>query len=125
MAEKVNPVGWFEIPVKDMNRAIGFYEHTLGLKLEKGDLGPLKMAFFPMSPDVIGCAGALVMGTEYKPSQTGVTIYFTAPDIPATLKRAAEKGGKVQQEKKSIGEHGFIAFLEDSEGNRVALHSRS
>ncbi|MGQ0644119.1 MAG: VOC family protein [Elusimicrobiota bacterium] len=125
MAEKTNPVGWFEIPVKDMARARAFYEHVLGLALEEHDLGPLKMAWFPMSESAVGSAGALVLGETYEPSARGTLVYFTAPDIPAALRRAAEKGGKVLVEKKSIGAYGFVGVLEDCEGNRVALHSRA
>ena len=33
------------------------------------------------------------------------------------------EGGKTFNEKMSIGEHGFVAHFEDSEGNCVALHS--
>jgi hypothetical protein len=33
-------------------------------------------------------------------------------------------GGKVLQPKHPIGPHGFRAVILDSEGNRVALHSR-
>ncbi len=51
-------------------------------------------------------------------------MYFTAPDIEATLARAREKGGEVLLEKTSIGQEGFIAYMCDTEGNRVALHSR-
>jgi len=37
--------------------------------------------------------------------------------------RAAKDGGKVVKEKFSIREYGFIAFVEDAEGNTIALHS--
>lgn len=37
--------------------------------------------------------------------------------------RAAEHGGKVVKEKFSIGQYGFIAFVEDTEGNVIGLHS--
>ncbi len=32
---KSNIVGWFEIPVTDMERAIKFYEKVLDIELEK------------------------------------------------------------------------------------------
>ncbi|MRR35878.1 VOC family protein, partial [bacterium] len=37
--------------------------------------------------------------------------------------RAAEHGGRVHQEKMSIGEYGFIALVLDTEGNMIGLHS--
>ena len=57
--------------------------------------------------------------------QTNPVNWFEIPvkDIDATLPRVAKHGGKVLGPKKSIGQHGFVGHFEDSEGNRVALHS--
>jgi uncharacterized protein len=120
-----NPMGWFEIPVSDFSRAKGFYEHVLGIRLEEHRVGPLRMAWFPMVEDAYGSAGALVEGEGYVPATAGVIIYFTAPDIPGALVRAEEKGGKTLLGRTGIGEYGFIGIFQDSEGNRVGLHSRT
>lgn len=121
-----NPVGWFEIPVKDLARARAFYEKVFGFDdLAVHDMGPLKMAWFPWKEDSIGAPGALCEGETYEPSHAGTLVYFTAPDIEGTLVRAAENGGKVLFPKKSIGEYGFVGFMEDCEGNRIGLHSRT
>lgn len=125
MSAEFNPVGWFEIPVTDMARAKAFYEHVFGLTLELNNLGPLQMAFFPMKPDQYGSAGGLVKHEAYAPSHGGTMVYFTVHDIDAALKRATERGGKVLSQKKSIGEYGFVGHFEDSEGNRIAVHSRN
>lgn len=125
MSAEFNPVGWFEIPVTDMTRAKTFYEHVFGLKLELSNLGPLQMAFFPMKPDQYGSAGSLVKHESYAPSHSGTMVYFTVHDIDAALKRATERGGKVLGQKKSIGEYGFVGHFEDSEGNRIAVHTRN
>lgn len=121
-----HPVGWFEVPVLDMDRAIKFYETVLSVKLEKHDLGPLQMAWFPMLGDVIGSNGALVKHETYKPSTEGVLIYFTSPTghIDKDLEAVKQAGGKVLIPRKEVGEtFGFMAVILDSEGNRVALHS--
>ncbi len=124
-----NAVGWFEIPVTDMDRAIKFYETVLDLKLSRNQMGPLDMAWFPMTDASYGSAGSLVCHPEfYKPSTNGVVVYFTAHsgDLNNELSRVEEAGGKVLQAKTKISdEYGFMALLIDSEGNRVALHSRS
>ncbi len=124
MSIQTNPVGWFEIPVTDMARAKTFYEHVFDLELEEHQTGPLLMAWFPMEENFIGAGGSLVKGEGYEPSPDGVLVYFTAPDIDATLSSVREKGGTVIAEKTGIGEYGFIAMIEDSEGNRIGLHSR-
>ncbi len=130
MTPSSNPVGWFEIPVTDMDRAIRFYEEVFQVKLEKHDMGPLQMAWFPSVGDnVRGSAGSLVKHKDwYKPSSfDGVVIYFTAQsgDVANELARAIKAGGQLAQGKKSIGEYGFVAFFIDSEGNRIGLHCRT
>ena len=118
-----NPVSWFEIPVTDMPRARAFYEHVLNVKLLPLNVGPLEMAFFPMRPGTTGAAGALMKGEAFQPSQLGVQIYFTTPDVDGTLQRVQEQAGKVVLPKTRIGLLGFIASFEDSEGNRIGLRS--
>jgi predicted enzyme related to lactoylglutathione lyase len=125
MGAQANPVGWFEIPVTDMARAKDFYGHVFGFELEEHEMGPDLMAWFPMAEGVVGAAGTLILGEGYVPSDKGVLVYFTTPDIDAALARANEKGGKVLTEKMSIGEYGFIGMILDSEGNRIGLHTRA
>lgn len=118
-----NPVSWFEIPVTDMPRAKAFYEHVLNVKLHPLDLGPLEMAMFPTRAGTPGATGALMKGEAFQPSQQGVQIYFTTPDVDGTLERVQELAGKVVLPKTRIGPLGFIASFEDSEGNRIGLRS--
>ena len=125
MAKRYNPVGWFEIPTTDLDRAKKFYEAVLDVQLTLTTLGPVEMAWFPMSEDGIGASGTLVKSEEYTPSRDGILIYFTAPDIEGTLAKVNANGGKTLTPKTSIGEYGFYAFFEDSEGNRLGLHSRT
>nr|WP_321486506.1 VOC family protein [uncultured Draconibacterium sp.] len=123
-----NAVGWFEVPVNDMDQAIKFYETVLDIKLDRNQMVPLDMAWFPMTDESYGSAGSLVCHPEfYKPSTDGVVIYFTAHsgDLNNELSRVEEAGGQVLQPKTKISdEYGFMALLIDSEGNRIALHSR-
>ncbi len=123
MAEKMNPVGWFEIPVKNIERAQAFYEDVLGLKLERHDMGPMRMAWFPMERDVPGAAGSLVQTKELEPSVNGSTVYFSVESIETTLARAEEHGGTGLNPKTSIGEFGYYAQIKDPEGNRIAVHA--
>jgi len=119
----MNPVDWFEIPVTDINRAKKFYENVFGLQVFLNQMGSLKMGFFSMDNNVYGAAGSLVMGEGYVPSRTGTMVYFGVPDVEPVLGLIKQNGGKVLLPKTSIGEYGFIAHFQDSEGNSVALHS--
>ena len=44
---KSNIVGWFEIPVSDMDRAKTFYETVFQIQIQVMDFGELKMGWFP------------------------------------------------------------------------------
>jgi predicted enzyme related to lactoylglutathione lyase len=125
MAEPSNPVNWFEIPVNDLPRAMDFYEHVLGVPLAANDMGAIAMAWFPMASGASGAAGTLIKGDGYAPSADGTLVYFAVADIEAALARVEERGGRTLMPKTSIGQHGFIAHFEDTEGNRVALHART
>lgn len=125
---KNNMVGWFEIPVENMERAIAFYEKVMNLKMDRHKMGPLDMAWFPWNEEGTGSPGTLVhFPAAYKPSQDGVLIYLTAHsgDLENELSRVEKAGGKVLQGKTQISEdYGYMALFVDSEGNRLALHSR-
>lgn len=117
----VNPVFHFEIPVADMDRAIAFYEAVFGFSFSKQQVDGYEMAFFPRSDGGQGASGALAVGDAYRPSKEGVIIYFDVPDIDSVLLRARQRGAAVLYAKKDIGEAGYVAEIEDSEGNRIAL----
>ena len=124
MNPKLNPGGWFEIPVTDMDRAKTFYEAAFGITLEEKEMGPVLMAWFPMNEDMntYGAAGTLIKGDGYVPSKEGSLIYLNVTDIEETLGKITDAGGTTMQEKMDIGDYGYIAVFEDSEGNRVAIH---
>lgn len=123
-----NVVGWFEIPVTDMERAIAFYETVFEVKLTRMQAGPEDMAFFPWVENSMGAGGSLIHYPDfYTPSRDGVVVYFTAwsGDASVELSRVEPSGGKVLQEKKQISpEHGYMGLFLDTEGNRIAVHSR-
>ena len=125
MASSANPINWFEIPTNDLDRAQKFYESVLSIQMERHDLGPLQMAWFPMSPGGAGATGALVKAETYTPSYQGAVVYFSVDSIEEALKRVENNGGKTLNPKTSIGEYGFVAHFEDSEGNRVAFHAEA
>jgi len=123
VAAKINIANWFEIPVKDLDRAAKFYEKVFDVKLSTEDMGNLKMAIFPFTQNAPGAAGTLIKGESYEPSHAGTVVYFSVDDIEEILRRINANNGKTLMPKTNIGEYGFIAHFEDTEGNRLALHS--
>ncbi len=130
MVVKRNVIGWVEIPVLDMERAIHFYEEVFQNKLTRHQMGPLDMAWFLGSEDgdLPGSAGSLVYNKDfYKPSPDGTLVYFTGPsgDLNNELSRVEDAGGKVIITKKQISpDIGYMGVFLDTEGNRIAIHTR-
>jgi uncharacterized protein len=126
--EKAKPmphlVHYFEIPVTDMDRAVAYYEKLLAVDLERQNVDGYDMALFPFADGAPGATGALAKGDVYRPSKEGVVIYFTVDDIKKTVARASSMGSKILYPVKDIGEAGYVAEVEDSEGNRLALNQR-
>ena len=123
MNENRNPVGWFEIYVQDMERAKAFYQNTFQVTLEHLESGGLELWAFPMRPDRPGCAGALAKMSGKDSGGGGTIIYFSCADCAVEAARAVKHGGRIQKEKFSIGQYGFIALVFDTEGNMIGLHS--
>jgi predicted enzyme related to lactoylglutathione lyase len=120
----MNPVGWFELPATDLDRAQKFYETVFGFQMKRQDNAGYEMVWFPMVSGGKGAAGALMKGMGYVPTLAGPILYFTAPDLDAIVSRVASAGGKIHVPKKDIGEYGWIVICEDTEGNRIGLHRR-
>ena len=118
-----NQVVWFDIPVRDVDRAMRFYSAILGKPLKKEQAGPgAAIVVLPYAEGAIG--GALVQSLDAKPSDSGPLLYLNAQGrLDEVLRTVEIFGGKVIAEKQSITPFGFRAIVLDSEGNRIALHS--
>jgi hypothetical protein len=122
LSKDTNALNWFEIPATDIDRAKAFYEKIFEVEMMVIDMMDTKMAMFPTEPPHSG--GGLVQGPDHKPSKEGAVIYLNGnPNLQLVLDRIEAAGGEITMQKTSIGESGFMAFFEDSEGNLVGLHS--
>ncbi|MCF7825314.1 MAG: VOC family protein [Candidatus Marinimicrobia bacterium] len=120
-----NVVGWFEIYVSDMDRAVNFYKSVLDCsEFTDFSFGKEQLMGFPSVEDGLYSAGALVKADGWSPGKGGTLVYFNSTDCGVEERRVAENGGKVIQSKHAIGEFGFICIIEDTEGNMVGIHSR-
>jgi predicted enzyme related to lactoylglutathione lyase len=118
-----NPVRWFEIYVQDMPRARKFYESVFDTRLERLDTPDIEIWAFPATQGASGCAGALVKMPGYPVSGNNTIVYFACEDCAVETSRVIEAGGRVEKDKFSIGQYGFIALVEDTEGNMIGMHS--
>ena len=118
-----NPVCWFEIYVQDMERAKKFYETVFQTKLERLNSPGIEMWAFPMVMDRMGSADALARMPGVPSGGNSTLVYFSCADCATEGGRVASAGGRIQREKMSIGEYGFIVLAYDTEGNMIGLHS--
>jgi predicted enzyme related to lactoylglutathione lyase len=116
-----NTIVWCDIPVKDLDRAIRFYSDVLGKKVTKEAFGEVKFGLLPHEGESAG--GCLIL--DGKPTADGPMVYMNCTQrLDAAIVAVEKNGGKILQPKHQIGPHGFRALVLDSEGNRIALHSK-
>jgi hypothetical protein len=122
-APEKNFVTWFEIPAYNHYRAVAFYQYIFGIKITTVELNGYAMGFFPA---VNGVTGAIVTGNGCIPSETGPLLYLNGgDDLNFVLNKVNEAGGRVVLGKSFINETaGYFAIFIDTEGNRLALHSK-
>jgi predicted enzyme related to lactoylglutathione lyase len=123
-----NALNWFEIPVSDFARAKKFYETILGYQMPEMQMGEALMGFFLYDMPAGKVGGAIVYNPVfYTPSANGSLIYLNCqPDLQFVIEKVETAGGKILKGKTIISEEqnlGYWALINDSEGNRVALHS--
>jgi predicted enzyme related to lactoylglutathione lyase len=123
---KSNPICWFEIYVQDLGRAKKFYETVLGTELTKLDapLPEIELLAFPMEMEGQGAAGALVKMDGFPSGGNSTIVYFACEDCATEASQVESAGGKIQKEKVSLGQYGFMVLAVDTEGNMFGLHSQ-
>lgn len=114
---------WFDLPVLELDRAIKFYTAVLNVKIEREAHGPIAVGVFPHGGDDV--SGCLHQVEGEKPSAHGALIYFNVQGrLDDAIAQAEKNGGKILKPKHQIGPWGSRAVVLDTEGNRVALHSK-
>jgi predicted enzyme related to lactoylglutathione lyase len=118
-----NFVSWFEIPAYNHFRSVAFYNYIYGIQMTSVELNGFSMGFFPAEN---GIGGAIVSGPGCVPSEIGPLMYLNGgEDLNNVLSKVNEAGGRVVMEKTFLSESaGYFAMFIDSEGNRLALHSK-
>jgi predicted enzyme related to lactoylglutathione lyase len=117
-------ISWFEIPVRDLDRAQRFYETVLDRKLARETMGEERLAIFPAGEG--RAQGCINIGPQpVAPSTSGTRVYLDAsPSIDSALSRVADAGGKVVVRKTALPSGmGYWAHMSDTEGNIVGLHA--
>lgn len=125
----MSAIRWFEIAVADFQQARGFYEAVLNCQLFINDQRETMGSMLGVFPHEGGIGGCLVHnpGFGYTPSDAGTLVYLrVAGDLDTALGRVPDAGGTVLLPKTQLGDDaggGFVAWIADTEGNKVGLFS--
>jgi predicted enzyme related to lactoylglutathione lyase len=117
-------IDWFEIPVRDMDRAAAFYEALLATTIRREHIAPHALGVIKYDASAVG--GCLIQGDDVPaPSTAGTLVYLNAgPSLDTVLARVEPAGGRITTPKVTLpGDMGCFAHITDSEGNRVGLHA--
>ena len=106
-------------PVRDMARARGFYEETLGLRLTRREAHEFEWVEY----DLDGGTFALTNLTEggAPSADAGGSIAFEVENVDETVEQLRAKGVRVKLEPLSTPVCRLAVIL-DSEGNALTLH---
>lgn len=114
-------INWFEIPARDLDRAVTFYQNVLEIAFNRETVSGIEMAIFPYKEPATG--GALVNAEMFTPSDKGSVVYLFTANLTAALERVSKAGGETVFGPVVLPEDiGSIALILDCEGNRVGLH---
>ena len=115
-------VVWFDVPARDLERALRFYTAVLGGGVRRQQFGEVTVGLFVDADDQP--IGALAVADDFHPSTDGVMLYFSVEGrLRDAVEAARAAGGIIQRDVHAIGPYGFRAEIVDSEGNGIALHA--
>ena len=114
----------FEIPFEDGVRARAFYAETFGWQLmELPEMDYTMVMTGPSDPETGPTEPGFINGGMFKREAPfkGPNLVIDVPDIDEALKQVEKAGGTTVQERQPVGEMGFAAYFNDTEGNLLGL----
>jgi len=108
----------FEIPADEPLRAVSFYEKVFGWKIQKWE-GPTDYWLITTGPQSEpGIDGGLAKRAD---PTTGTENTIGVPSVDDYVERVLRNGGKVIRPKAAVPGVGWLAYCQDTEGNRFGL----
>ena len=103
----------FELNVKDIEKAIKFYENVFDWKFEKWE-GPMDYwLIMTGDEDELGIDGGLGLEEENFPS---VVNTVDVDNVEEVVKKVEAYGGTILSPKHAVPGVGWLAYIQDSEG---------
>jgi len=108
----------FDLMANDPERAAAFYKAAFGWKIEKWD-GPMEYWLISTGQDgEDGIGGGLAKGD---PTMRNGELTLGVDSLDDTITLVKENGGKQTRDAYPIQGIGYIAMVEDTEGNQFGL----
>jgi predicted enzyme related to lactoylglutathione lyase len=133
---------WFEIPVKDMNRAVQFYQNVFDVNFDIQLFGGIPHAVFVSKRDNFDVTGALRDVSDVDKEIFGSVIFFDVNvlGMDNVLRKVEQFGGRILMPKTLLknklddgritiartyidNQSGYVAYILDTEGNKLGLYS--
>jgi predicted enzyme related to lactoylglutathione lyase len=115
----------FEIPAKDVKRASAFYSKAFGWNITQfPNFEYWSLVTTASDKDGTPTSHGSInggMGKKGVMAPKDVTVTISVPDIDAALATVKKLGGKMSGKKMPVGDMGFSAYFEDTEGNIIGL----
>jgi len=120
----MNPVVHFEITANELSRAKEFYKKTFGWNLD--DVPDMNYTIvrttevdqkrMPIHPGAIN-GGMMKKNSKIK----NPVITINVSDLDESVKMVKKNGGKIIEDKQKVGDMGYSAYFQDTEGNVMGL----
>ncbi len=119
-----NALNWFEIPSINHDRAVQFYSSILDAPLHLEVIEGVPNAILPYDGGDQGAVGgAVIFDARVKPTADGSVPYLNCQgQLDEVLARVLSAGGQIIMPRKD-SVFGSSAWILDTEGNRIGLHS--
>jgi predicted enzyme related to lactoylglutathione lyase len=117
MSDWPRPVVHFQILAKDRPKIEAFYREMFDWDITAPEGAPIAAIPPGKGPPIEGVGGSIVQSDR----APAVAVYIQVADIGASLRKAAELGGKALTEPFDVPGGPTIAQIEDPEGNLVGL----
>ena len=118
----------FEIPADNVARANKFYSKVFGWKIKKFPMPDPDMEYYgvttvPVDKKMMPKEPGAINGgmTKRNPMLKAISIAFNVSSVDKYQKKATEAGGKVVVPKMNVMDMGFLAYIEDTEGNVIGI----
>jgi uncharacterized protein len=121
--QRATVAAWFEIPARNFERTVAFYEAVMAASLRQEAFGPTRLAVFPYAPG--GVSGAVMEAGEQPPGAAGTVLYLNCDGrleaaIDAVKAADGALAGPIVELPDGMGR---FVHIYDPEGNRIGLHS--